>query len=94
LWIFVEAALNYQQTSAKPKNVVHDNHFSAMDPNLNAPETEKTQMDSETEVTTAIATEAEEGHSEQAEAIITKKLCGVCNNQEPKYKCTRCALPL
>ena len=26
--------------------------------------------------------------------ILRKKLCGVCNEKEGKYKCTRCYLPL
>ena len=30
---------------------------------------------------------------ESPRRVFTKKVCGVCNEKESKYKCTRCFLP-
>lgn len=31
---------------------------------------------------------------EPAKPILSKKVCGICNEKQAKYKCSRCALPL
>lgn len=67
------------------------------EPAMDPPDTQPVPnvTDSSTETTTG-----HEGSKQQEQSslagvdVCKKKLCGVCNEKEWKYKCTRCYLPL
>jgi hypothetical protein len=65
---------------------------AAMDP----PDTMPSQNDVERSVAIIAGDEVSKQHQESSLVgadVSKKKLCGVCNEKEGKYKCTRCYLP-
>lgn len=65
---------------------------AAMDP----PDTKPPQNGVESSVAIIAGDEISKQHQESSLAgadVSKKKLCGVCNEKEEKYKCTRCYLP-
>lgn len=58
-----------------------------------------TMVDSSEAESLPVADGAEDVSKQEEESSLVeadvpkKKLCGVCNENEPKYKCTRCYLP-
>jgi hypothetical protein len=63
---------------------------------MDLPDTKPVSKDADSSAETATGEEALKPQLESslAEAdVSTKKLCGVCNEKEWRYKCSRCYLP-
>jgi hypothetical protein len=61
---------------------------------MDLPDTKPMSKDAESSAETATGEESLKQESSLAEAdVSTKKLCGVCNEKDWRYKCSRCYLP-
>jgi hypothetical protein len=69
---------------------------------MSPPDSEKHQGDVQSPPATAMDDKSCDGVLDGSPAetlqksprrVFTKKVCGVCNEKESKYKCTRCFLP-